>query len=136
MSKLAREQMKAEAVRRIKSVNLNDFILSNFERDELVISKNVATLFRLSDDMKAMVKEFEDDTGCLVYHVIHTDMGPLGTHYSFLNVSPYEDDWEMERECLKRNMPIVYVRNAEDVMLSDFGSIGIEIINGVPIRTA
>ncbi|MFY9413204.1 MAG: hypothetical protein WAP27_00460, partial [Tepidanaerobacteraceae bacterium] len=60
---------------------------------------------------------------------------PIGTMLSILYVSQYEDDWEKEKENLKRNMAIAYVMNLDDDWCSEYGNIGFERNIGGLIRT-
>ena len=90
----------------------------------------------LSDpDKEKRIKEFEKDTGSMVYHMIynHTEIGNLLT---FLYVSVYLEEWEQDRASLKDGFPLAYVVNEEDERFSEFGSVGIKPYNGAVIRTA
>lgn len=134
MPNISKELMKQEAIERLKFIKAHQTIIDRFEDDELMVTVAINTLFALTPEEKEFVREFEEETGSLVFHVIKTKT-TFGTLYSFLNVSPYEEDWEVERETLAEMYPLVYVRNAEDKMLSDFGTIGIEVHNGCILRT-
>ena len=82
-----------------------------------------------------MVKEWEKETGNMVYHVIQNRM-EFGLCYSFLYVSIYSEEWEMDNEGLKEGVPIVYVKNVDDEDCSEYGSIGIMPLAGGVLRTA
>lgn len=135
MPDISKELMKQEALERLKFIKAHQTIIDRFEEGDLMVTVAINTLFALTPEEKEYVREFEEETGSLVFHVIKTKTTMFGTLYSFLNVSPYEEDWEVERETLAEMYPLVYVRNAEDKMFSDFGTIGIEVHNGCILRT-
>ena len=45
--------------------------------------------------------------------------------YSYLYVSKYKEEWEMDVNDLGEGYPVVYVENLEDPECSEFGSIRI-----------
>lgn len=135
MPDISKELMKQEALERLKFIKAHQTIIDRFEEGELMVTVAINILFALTPEEKEYVREFEEETGSLVFHVIKTETSMFGTLYSFLNVSPYEEDWGVERAALAEMYPLVYVRNAEDKMLSDFGTIGIEVHNGCILRT-
>ena len=81
--------------------------------------------FNLTSSEKEMVQEFEEEYECKVYHVIQ-DLSTFGMLYSLLYVSKNEEEWEMDREDIKKDEIMAYVMNYDDNQLSEFGYIGIK----------
>lgn len=92
-----REQQKQEAIKRMKKLGI----------------------------MEQPIKEFEEESNGLVYHVIKTQMN-FGLMYSFLYVSEYIEEWKMDMEDLGDNQTLAYVVNTTMPDCSEFGTIGIE----------
>lgn len=134
-----------EALLRMKALRLHENVINEFKTNgKLNKSENlrmfgagpiVPVLYWLDEEEEKMVREWEKETGNIVYHLIlnHTTMG---TQYSFLYVSKYAEEWEMDNEDLKAGYPIVYVKNTTDDFMSEFGSIEIKPNVGGVRRTA
>lgn len=149
-NELEREELhamqKEEALKRLKKLSLLDDVIKYFKAGKLYRSENlymgrklIAILYFLNDREKEMVKEFEDKSGALVYHVIknYTD---FGTCLSFLYVSANPENWIRDNEDLETweqgsVFPFVYVRNIDNTHISGFGSIGIKPSFGGLLRT-
>lgn len=130
-----REKQKLEAIERIKILKFHPNVKKEFEKEDKLNYSENGILYWVDDDMKKYIEQFEEKTKCLVYHVIKNHFG-FGTCYSFLYISSYEEEWQLERDDLKYNQPIVYVENVSDDTCSEFGRIGIEPLFGAVIRTA
>lgn len=91
-------------------------------------------LFWLSDEEQEMIRNIEEEHDIKIFHVIlaHTNIGTL---YSCLYVSQYEEEWDMDKDGLMNTYPFAYVHNADDPICSEFGSIGIKEAHGGLIRT-
>ena len=82
------------------------------------------------------IKEFEAETGSLVYAVTH-EMFVFGECYSFLCVSKYEEDWDMTIETgLYGSYVWSYVWNKDAEWCSEYGTIGVKSFGGGIARTA
>lgn len=130
---VTREKMKKEALVRMKILGLHENALKDLEQKDIVNSSFFAALYFLDDGQKARVRQFEDESGGLVYHVIH-DYTDLGEMLSFLYVSKYEDEWPRDRVDLKEGVPLVYVANLTDEICSEYGSIGVKPYMGGVLR--
>lgn len=131
-----REEMKKEAINRMKTLKLYPNIIREFSNENklnLSLSLNGA-LCHLNDEQLARVQEFEQKYNALVYHVIHnhTQFGEL---LSFLYVSQHTDEWEYDRNDLQEGYPFVYVANLTDEICSEFGHIGIQLYHDGIART-
>ena len=129
-----REEMKKEATARMKSLGMFPRVVKEFEKDGVLEqSENGGFLYWLDDERKEMVKKFEQDTGCLVYHVIRSNT-TMGLMYSLLYVSKYEEEWDMDREDLKDGIAIAHVINTT-LDIEESGCIGIKPQIGGLVRT-
>ena len=131
-----REKQKNEAINRMKTLELYENVIKEFqEENKLNLSESIGVLYWLKEEEKELVKEFENENGGLVYHLIRslTDFGEL---YSIFYVSKYEEEWDMDLEDLKNNIAFVYVKNLNDELSSEFGSIGFKKSIGGLVRTA
>ena len=131
--KLKKEQM-VEAVSRMKILNLNSQVVEDFISNQILHKSDYAVLYYLNSEEYKMVREWEKQTDSVVYHVIKTHMS-FGLCYSYLYVSKYQEEWEMDKHFLKELCPLVYVKNVDDECCSEYGSIGIRPIFGGVVRT-
>lgn len=133
---MIREKQKNEAIKRMKILKLYENIIKEFEEEnKLNLSESIGVLYWLKEEEKELVEEFENENGGLVYHLIRslTDFGEL---YSIFYVSKYEEEWDMDLEDLKNNIAFVYVKNLNDELSSEFGSIGFKKSIGGLVRIA
>ena len=122
---ITRENKKAEAINRMKALDLFVPCVKAFEkRDEVQLSEPTGGLYEFdgNEELTAKVKEFEEEYNALVYHVIHT-FTQFGELYNFLYISDYESEWEMDNEDIKDNYVMCYVWNKDDDICSEFGTI-------------
>lgn len=130
-----REEQKSEAVKRMRALKMLEQPIQEFEGSgTLNLSENNGMLYWLDKNEKSMVSKFETENDCLVYHVIksYTSMGLM---YSLLYVSSYPEEWETDMEDIKNEEALAYVVNINMPDCSEFGSIGIEPVNGGVQRT-
>lgn len=128
MCKVSIENKKAEAIKRMKILGLFKPCIRAFEKyDEVQLTEPNGGLYEFGDneELNAKIKEFEEEHNALVYHVIHnyTQFGEL---YSFLFVSDYEEEWEMDNEDVKDGYAVAYVWNKSDDWCSEMGSIVVQ----------
>lgn len=132
---VTREQMLEEAIKRMNILKMLENPIRDLKEDGVVNrSEGGGYLYRLNDDQKKMVEEFEKENETLVYHVIHsfTDIGEM---YTLMYVSQYEEEWNDDIEDLKNGSALVYVVNATMPVCSEFGSVGVEPSIGGVKRT-
>ena len=135
MSNATREQMKEEAIKRMKLLNLHTNVINEFQDDDIVNCSQFGVLFWLNDDQEKRVAEFEKESGNLVYHMIRTDYVELGRMLTLLYVSPYMDEWERDEAELNAGEPLAYVVNCDDEIYSEYGCVGIQNYAGALRRT-
>lgn len=130
-----KEKMIKEALERMEMLHLNEDAIKDFKENGKVWKSetNMGILYWLNDEEKQMVKEFEEETEGLVYHLIHNRYEEIGDCYSIFYVSKYEEEWEMDRYDIAEYYPFVYVKNVDD-WNSEFGHIGIRPVNSGLVR--
>lgn len=129
-------EMKAEAMRRMKTLGLMKTVLEDFAEDVLNKSEmGLGILYWLSDKEQKMVKQFENEHECIVYHVILTN-AEFGILYDMLYVDKYKEDWEMINYGIKDGYIPSYCKNITYDWCSEFGDICVKSINGGLKRTA
>ena len=135
MSNATIKQMKEEAIKRMNLLNLHTNVINDFQEYDFVSCSQFDTWFLLDDGQQKRVKEFEKESGNLVYHVIRTDYVELGRMLTLLYVSPYMDEWERDEAELNAGEPLAYVVNCDDEIYSEYGCVGIQNYAGALRRT-
>ena len=138
---VTRNEMKNEALARMRILKIHENAVNDLEKNDIV---NVSffgcgILYWPTDKQIELIKKFEDQYNCLVYHAISstTEIGELLT---LLYISQYESDWPTDREDLKNYDSrygysiMAYVYNLS--MCSEFGSVCVQPKNGGLVRTA
>lgn len=132
------ETKKAEAIKRMKALDLYKPYITLFEKDnQIFMSEMTGGVYEFNDneELIAKVKAFEEEYDALVYHIIRT-MTQFGELYNFLYVSKYQEEWETDNEDIAEGYALVYVWNKTDDWCSEFGSIGVQGKFGGIVRTA
>jgi len=124
--KVSMEEKKAEAIKRMKMLKLFPEVIRQFEQDGLVSLSYppFGAHFWLDDEQKKIVAAFEKENDALVFTGIrsYTNIGMMD---SFLFVSDYAEEWEMERQDFKNSTALAYVYNHAMPDCSEMGCIGI-----------
>ena len=121
-----RQAQVTEALLRMKKLDLHENVIKEFkESGKLNLSELIGMLYWLNDEEEQMVRDWEEKTGNLVYHVIksHTESDLL---YSFLYVSTHPEEWELDDVDLKEGCPVAYTKNVTCDYCSESGHIGIK----------
>ena len=132
------EAKKAEAIKRMKALDLHKPYIALFEKDnQIFLSEMTGGVYEFNDHQELVekIKAFEEENHALVYHVIRT-MTQFGELYNFLYVSQHEEEWEMDNADIKDGYALAYVWNKTDEWCSEFGSIGVKGKFGGIVRTA
>lgn len=140
--KATKEEMKAEALKRMKKMNLYSTVIYDFQNGTLnrsdrtkFLGQTFGALFWLEDKEKEMVREVEEKTGGVVYHMTHEPTG-FGELYDIFYVSPYKEEWDCDSADMENNYAFVYVLNASDPFCSEFGTIQYKSAGGGLVRIA
>lgn len=132
------ETKKMEAIKRMKALDLYKPYIKAFEKEnKIFMSEMTGGVYEFDDDAEliAKVKAFEEENNALVYHIIRT-MTQFGELYSFLYVSQYEEEWEMDNADIEDGYALAYVWNKTYEWCSELGSIGVAGKFGGIVRTA
>lgn len=99
------EEMRQEALRRMKLLKLEPNTIRDFEQDGLVgLSQQVGDQIFLQpsdEETGQRINEFEREYECLVYHALWADSPMAGECWSLLFVSPTSSDWNNERKYIE-----------------------------------
>lgn len=116
--------IKQEAVKRMNLLGLSAKIIQSFREHRKIYIWNDETmkLLALNTFEQKIVSNFERKHRCVVYYAMCTSTN-FGELISFLFVTPYENEWNIERRDLKENRTIAYVYNTETPEFSEIGYI-------------
>lgn len=139
---MEKEQMKQEAIKRMKQLKLMADVVNDFEKNGRVYYSERqnkffnAVLYWLDNqkEWEEKVKKFEEEHNCLVYHcqLTHLEFGDV---LSLLFVSSNEKEWPLDMEDLKNNYAFAYCLDLSGPF-SEFGTIGLKPSMGGVVRTA
>lgn len=124
---ITKDEKKVEAIKRMKALGIFPQTIQQFEcEDYISISEPPFGAFYWAggEDLQR-IRDFEEQSNGLVYLVVRSYM-EIGRMDSYLFVSDYSEEWEMEQEDLKNGEPFCYVYNRDVPYFSEFGCIGIE----------
>lgn len=82
-----------------------------------------------------VVREFEEESGSLVYHATH-ELLAFGEILDLFHVSAHPEEWEQDRADLEEGYAFVRAVNLSDERMSDLGTIGFAAAGGGLVRTA
>ena len=103
---VTRNEMKNEALARMRILKIHEIAVNDLEKNDManVSFLGCGILYWPTDKQIELIKKFEDQYNCLVYHGISstTEIGELLT---LLYISQYESDWPTDREDLKNYDP-------------------------------
>ena len=131
-----RERQVKEAVQRMKLLELYPTVINEFINEKVINkSEHIGILYWLDEDEKKFVRDFEDETNSVVYHIIKT-YTMIGCMLSVFYVSDDEAEWESDREDMKIGEQLCYVKNIDNDDCSEFGYIHFKRCFGGVMRTA
>ena len=119
-----RQRQEAHAIDMMRALNMDESIIRALKNGVVYQVVNWSRPTPLTPEVKKMVREVEDDKGCLVYGVLinQTEVGNL---LSMLCVSKYEEDWEYEEGDGKDGYCMAWVENTTIPEFSEYGTIGV-----------
>ena len=117
----------------MKILQLHPNAIEEFKDDDTLNASFHGILYFLTDEQKERVREFEEASGGVVYHVIQS-FTEFGEMLSFLYVSKYPEEWGCDRMDLELDEPMAYVANVTDENCSEYGHIGIREFAGGVLR--
>ena len=119
-----REMMEKEAIKLMRMLRLDDFVINNFARKGEVFMSSGAMggIYDLDDKLKNAVKDIETEHEVRIFHIIENQV--FGMHcYSMLCVCKYPEEYGMNEEDVKDGYVFSYVLNVDTPDCSEFGSI-------------
>lgn len=141
------EKMKLEALERLTLLNTSPLsrakILNDWQLTKCVVdfeNETVNDEEPITEEEFSLIKKFEERYEGKVYYLIQDEgMWPDGCmfpRYTFLYVSKYESDWEMDKvECIQRCKTIpAYVMNLEEPECSEMTEISYKLVEGTIIN--
>lgn len=142
MEATLKEKQKQECIARMEMLHIMPKVIGDFKRSgKIYYSERQnsffnATLYWLKNEPEyaKVVKDFEEEYGAMVYHAQLTHL-TFGDCLSLLYVSKNEEEWEYDKNNLKENSAMAYVKNLTDDDCSEFGYIGIKSSLGGVTRT-
>lgn len=132
------EEMKAEAVERLKLLGLGPEIIREFEKTGEIYSCVGYDGHPVPTDpiLKEQIKKLEKENEFMVFLNIHSEMLYCSMD-SLLIVSKYREDWEPELTDIEEGYAMTYTVNQTYPECSEMGSIGFRHTkSGGIIRTA
>ena len=129
---MTREEMKLKAVECMEQLNINSlFALRFMGFDKIAYFDKHTPLFgEIPKEILSKVKEIEQSKNCLIYAVTSDEM-EFGKCYSFLMISPYEEDWcYLVQSYGMQHRVYAYVWNTTDECLSESGYVTLLSKNG------
>lgn len=135
-----KEKMVAEGQKRLEmllEMGLWDEVLRYWEKGTPCFSQptdmfgavtGINFTFNENIKLKEVKERLEEEKGFLAYYGVY--MGTMFGKMLFLfKVSAYEEDWEMERNALKKGYAEVYCYNLNQ-QEGEFGSVGFQVADG------
>ncbi len=105
------------------------YILDYICNNQVYLYENAeARRIDVGSELYAKIKELEQQHNGKIYAVTHDYLPVVGETYSFLYVSPYQEDWDhiLRPMGKRRFMVYAYVQNVENDICSEFGYVVIE----------
>ena len=130
-----KEKMFNEAIERMEMLGMSRQCINAFKKGNVWESEGIGALYECNEKENKLIKEFEEEHNCLVYHMIHNKF-EFGECYTMLYISEDENEWESDKKDLQQGYAFAYVKNIDDEWCSEFGTVGIRQNIGGLIRIA
>lgn len=143
-----RTELIAEAVRRLVLMEVEDEAVKRYEEEQEIPCSFVNHAERkigktsLTEEQKSIIADLEKDGEQLVYYVI-TDTGmwldgAVFERWSFLTISGYQSDWDIEREKSIAEFGCVpsYIYNCEEPDCSERVEMPFQNVDGLIMNKA
>ena len=138
-----KSEMIAEAVERLKLLKICEKDIRSYEDSQKIpcyfVNHEERKLWKksLTQEQKDVIADLEKDGSLLVYYaIIDTGMWPDGStfeRWSFLAVSKYKSDWDIDKEGIETMVP-AYVYNCEVPHYSEYCFMPLKKMGGVLIN--
>lgn len=126
---------RQEAIKRMKMMQILPEAIRQFKDDGAIMVSEppFGALYYITEKEQQEVAKFEQEYNALVYHVVrtYTEFGQLD---SWLFVSDYPEEWDMENTNIEQNIVFTWTINRSVDWMSDMGSIAFRPANGGLLR--
>lgn len=119
-----REEQRQEAIERMEMLSMSRQCINAFKKGKVWESEGIGALYEVNEKEQKIIDEFEEEHNAVVYHMIH-NMFFFGECYTMLYVSKDKNEWKSDRQDLKEGYAFTYVKNIDDDICSEFGSVAI-----------
>ena len=132
---ISMKKKKAEALARMKELGIYGPTIQQFEKSgKISLSEPpVGAFFWIEGEDLERVRAFDQKYNALVFVAIRS-YTTIGKMDSFLFVSDYPEDWEIDRQSLKDGEVMAYVYNHDAPDCSEMGLIGIKLTIAAGLR--
>lgn len=118
----------AECIYRMEKLSLSRQCINAFKHGKIWESEGIGALYEINEKEQKIVDDFEEEhKGYKVYHIIHNlynICGEIMEMYSLFYVNGNDtSEYKQDYEDLDNGIQLVYVYNATDNVLSEFGYI-------------
>lgn len=130
----SRDEMISRAARNMEMLGFTQDAIDRFrESGKLDSAMEDGRLVPLGESDQRLIQDYEDRYGGLAYAAIRSDMG-FGRLINYLVVSPYKEDWLLERTFIENGCVPAYAYNYDVPSNSESGTIGIMRLPGGMFR--
>ena len=130
--KITKKQRKQKAIELMKKLDIYEPYIESFEKQDLVcFFERFAGFWTYQDpELEQKIKEIKEKYYCTVYAVTH-EFTAFGECYSLLLVTDYKEEWHSFLEGKdNKYYTFAYVWNKSDDWCSEFGTIGVQSLDG------
>lgn len=126
---------KDVAIYALREMLVSKAIIADFETNDNVYlfeGHKAAERIVPGSGLYCTLRRIEEANHVKIYAVTRDYMPLIGYMYSFLCVSPYEEDWEhmVRRVDANTYMAYAYVQNLQDDLCSEFGYVAVSTYGG------
>lgn len=128
-----KEKQFEEALRRMEILKLSKQCVNAFKKGIVWESEGIGALYECNEQEKQYIKEIEERYDILVYHMIH-NVFEFGECYTMLYVSSDESEWKYDCKDIADGYVLSYVKNVDDDICSEFGTVYVKPSIGGLVR--
>ena len=127
------QEKRKEAIFRMQHLGVDEEIIDAFRTNGTVLICSGSNVRALTSSERKELNHFEQDFNSLAYLIIRSFSYGFNMD-SILYVSDEAEEWTMDREDIADGYAMTYTVNRDVPEFSEFGSIGVDVVNGMPTR--